>query len=201
MGRVYSGTTVEVIDVNDPSKSCQNLASLPDDMPVEYGWHPRGGFVDGKLILCSSASSKPCYHTEDGKSWTKTADLALKRELAAGVVIDGDSDKLFIIGGSNNPGTEFISADGTVSVGPNIYGENDVVAGNCAVALENGEILILGGFGNSGNSASFKGDAATKKVVRFNPTTNAVTIQGDMAEKFNKGSCTQKLYRRRPLLT
>ena len=66
----------------------------------------------------------------------------------------------------------------------NAQGQPQEVYGVCAVALENGNILILGGIASQYYPSS-------KKVILFNPTTNETTTQEDMNEKREYCGCTE----------
>ena len=66
-GQPNDGTfpvTAEVADFGNPTHTCQKLADFPDG----DDWFPRGGWVDGVLIICSTKSDKKCYKlSDDGK--------------------------------------------------------------------------------------------------------------------------------------
>ena len=78
----------DVFDISDPSKTFEAL----EDFPIAERWMPRGGYVDGMLIVCSGSGSKECF-TYDGCSWTLLASMADSKDQASGVVIKGNPDR------------------------------------------------------------------------------------------------------------
>ena len=168
-----STAVTEVFDASDPTKASESLMPFPN---AEV-WLPPGGFLDGKLVVCSGSSSKMCY-TFDGCSWTPFATLMDQRHQSASSVIKGTPDRLWLVGGNGGTSkktSEYLFSNGTVSPGPNMHpGPFDYygVYGSCVVQLVNGQSLLLGGSGSSG--------LVRTKVLRYDHITDTFTEQQPM---------------------
>ena len=103
----------------------------------------------------------------------------LERKRSAGVVIKGNPDKLWILGGHNlgeaGGSSEFIYLNGTIEDGPTIEGHD---YNHCAVQSNSSQIFIMGGTKNS------------KGVTVYHPENNTITTQLDMNFDRKVSSCT-----------
>ena len=68
---------VEVLDVNDPNKSCR-LPNFPYSAAGANGFERYGIFCGGHN---STEFSRECYYTEDGNTWTKGPDMREERQV------------------------------------------------------------------------------------------------------------------------
>ena len=99
----------------------------------------------------------------------------LERRRSAGVVIKGNPDKLWILGGNGAGGSsEYIYLDGTIQDGPTI----DDNFNHCVVQSNNSQIFIMGGQKNS------------KGVTVYHPENNTFTPQSEMKFERKISSCT-----------
>ena len=137
----YNYKTTEVIDLIDGTKSCTNLEDFPADDPFSLN---KGGVVNGQPIVCADKDSKKCYKMTRQGSWTHFATLNKQGYNGAGVVIkgnlEGNDEKLWMIPSSVHDESEYVYSNGSVEMGPKFNFDFD-----CAVQLENGKILLLGG--------------------------------------------------------
>ena len=94
---------------------------------------------------------------------------------SAGVVIKGNPDKLWILGGIGSEGSsEYIYLNGTIEDGPTI----DDNFNHCVVQSNDSQIFIMGGQKNS------------KGVTVYRPESDTVTTQSDMNFERKISSCT-----------
>jgi len=168
--------TAEVADFGNPTHTCQKLA----DFPQTGDWFPRGGWVDGVLIICSIKSDKKCYKlSEDGSAWTELSDtMSDSRRQGDGVVIrgqNGDPDKLWMFGPNQN--SDFVYSNGTIEPGPT---PPDGRRHPCMVYLETGNVLIVGGADSKDK----------KKVTLYNPTKGEFKTQAPMNQERDRFACT-----------
>ena len=87
---------------------------------------------------------------------------------------NGGPDKLWVFGQSETG--DFIYSDGTITPADHTFSER--MDRTCAVQLEDGDVLIMGGNG------------AKKTVRRYNPTDGTVTFQTDMINQRSFFACT-----------
>ena len=102
----------------------------------------------------------------------------LERKRSAGIVIKGNPDKLWILGGHNlgeaGGSSEFIYLNGTIEDGPTF----DDNFNHCVVQSNSSQIFIMGGTKNS------------KGVTVYHPENNTTTTQSDMNFDRKVSSCT-----------
>ena len=102
----------------------------------------------------------------------------LERKRSAGVVIKGNPDKLWILGGHNlgeaGGSSEFIYLNGTIEDGPTF----DDNFNHCVVQSNSSQIFIMGGTKNS------------KGVTVYHPENNTITTKLNMNFDRKVSSCT-----------
>ena len=168
-----SGKKSEVIDVQDPTRTC---ASLPDVPYGEY-YMPNCGVIDGKLIVCQYYK---CFELQNnGNGWTEFATLTNRMKYGVGAVVN---NSIFLFGSayvSNAPFSEFLYSDGSTEDGPDLYmsdGNGDF--GMCAVTLSTGNVMLMGGELNQ------------QRVGVFNPTTGSYTSMAELNFDRYFSACT-----------
>ena len=85
-----SSKRAEVIDIVDPSRTCNSLQDFPEDST----WNPPGAILNGSLVVCGYHK---CYKYENDK-WSKIGpDYNPSRVLSSGSVIKGKCELYVVI--------------------------------------------------------------------------------------------------------
>ena len=81
-----TGRTSEVIDLNNPSISCNNLETAPSER-----WASVGGLLNGRPIICGGFyppfSFQDCFFVQGDKK--QNISMTTKRSFATAVVLKG----------------------------------------------------------------------------------------------------------------
>ena len=154
----------QVVDVSS-TKSCASLTPYP----LKMGY-ATGGVLNGSSLLCGGYAhgqsyyrQSSCYiHQKSSNNWRLLTNMNSARYHHASAMTNGG---LWITGGyssSKLSSTEFVFSNGSTVNGPNLpSGRYE----HCMVTLDNGNIMILGGYPSSNY----------KNVLIFNPKDNTFT--------------------------
>ena len=158
----------QVIDLSS-TNSCTSLTAYP--LKIDG---LTGGLLDGRPLLCggwgkaSDESSytvqSACYqYDKSSQAWNLFANMNTERDFSASALINGG---LWVVGGETYEdyleSTEFIYSNGSAINGPNLPATRSE---HCMVTLNNGMVMILGGYQSSNR----------KSVIIFNPEDNTFT--------------------------
>ena len=137
----------EVIDLSDPNSICDPLPNYPLGMASGFG-----GLVDGNTpLLCSGFSEsqfenyvhEECFTFSEGE-WKLIGKVNFGRWYGGSVVLD--NSVLWLTGGTNMAvpfkSTEYVSADGTITLGPNMP---EPIDEHCSVNLDQGRSMLITG--------------------------------------------------------
>ena len=98
-----------------------------------------GVFTNGKMVVCGGYLTSACHVYEDGKGWTKLADMATLRTSSASVSIPGG---ILVTGGWDGSKylktSEMVYLNGHVKQGISLP---DVRFGHCMVKYQN-QIIV-----------------------------------------------------------
>ena len=156
--------------------SCRKFPNYPKTLK-----QAAGQVLDSIPIIIGGHSISPGkYHNNVYKfdkishSWQQLGSLAKARSMHTSIIMNGG---IWIIGGWNSPAksTEIIYSNGTITAGPEL--PSDHGAGPCALALDTGSIIIMGG-GYGG-----------KKTTYYNPVTQAFSSGPNMINKHDRFAC------------
>ena len=142
--------TTEVIDMDDPSNICSNLA----DFPVGQFGTSGVGLVDNQwpFLVCGGCSqdselNKNCYSI--GFNPEPVAKLSESRCLASSIVFN--TTTMWITGGLNSnsvaerpilSSTELVSITGMTEMGPDLP---TPLNGHCSIKISDSNVFIIGG--------------------------------------------------------
>ena len=134
----------QVFDVSSPKSCFSSLQSYPMEIDGAIG-----GVLNGSPLICGGKKSyetqSSCYmHEKYSNTWKFHANMSSKRKHHSSTLIH---DYLWITGGYDGSksldSTEFIFSNGSVNNGPNMPAARH---GHCLVTLDNGKVMILGGY-------------------------------------------------------
>ena len=130
----------EVIDMANSGTLCSNLPNYPKTLKQAAGL-----VLDSIPIIIGGHTPyvKDVYKFDKlSNSWQQLGKLTKARSMHASVIMNGG---IWIIGGFNSPGTstEIIYSNGTITAGPDL--PSALAQGPCALALDTGSIIIMGG--------------------------------------------------------
>ena len=168
----HSVNSCEVIDVANSVRSCNNLPNYPKTLR-----QAAGQVLDSIPIIIGGYTPyvKDVYKFDKiSNSWQQLGNLTKARSMHASVIMNGG---IWIIGGFNSPGTstEIIYSNGTITAGPEL--PSALTQGPCALALDTGSIIIMGG----GNSL--------QKTTYYNPATKTFSSGPNMTNSRDTFAC------------
>ena len=185
----------EVFDPMSTTK-CNVTAQYP--IP---NYDSAGDVLDGIPIICGGFTSseyiRDCYKYDLSQNkWVFLTKMNRTRSSHAVVVTDGG--RLWITGGWVNgdgdwlQSTEFLSADGSITPGPNLpTGRSQ----HCMVRLTDGRIMIIGG-----QTSNFRGE---KKVTIYDLKSQSYTESVDTIFNRRQHACAlffSKMHNGRPVV-
>ena len=146
----------QVVDISSSRSCSSSLQPYPMKMHAAIG-----GVLNGSPLICggmASGQQSSCYkHEKSSNTWKLHANMSSKRYYHSSTLI---KDDLWFTGGYDNgylESTEYIFSNGSVSSGPNMPAAR---YGHCMVTLDDGKVMILGGYPTS------------KIVLIFDPEDN-----------------------------
>ena len=147
-------------NINDDSSEVVNfsedeLEALPPQFPVKVR-DPTGDIFGGVPFVCGGfdvvtrRKSDKCFKLSSDLDWIPSPSLNKAREGAASVVVRGRGDSLWITGGKSDDrtegSTEVLASDGNEwEPGPTLPKEVQGLTGHCMLALNEHEVMIIGG--------------------------------------------------------
>ena len=147
-------SVVEIISLNEPSKSCR----LPD-FPVQVAY-ATGGFTSEGPTVCtgfnsSVKASDECFTMRENASFQRLPfRLKEKRKFASSVVTpDGD---LLVFGGINENNALLDSIEKLSSSGSEMVSQNlpKAISSHCALLINKTTALVVGGYADSDGTLS-----------------------------------------------
>jgi hypothetical protein len=172
--------TVEIIDLESSSPTCQNLPSFPLATLGSFGGL---GFQDQPMI-CGGYDSNKCYTLVENE-WTPSPSLKTARYLAAvsKPPYSSKPQKLFVTGGSNQSSVEGLNtAEVLTEQGWETLPQKLPVTiyRHCQVHVNSTTVMVIGGLQNGSKSA---------KTFYFNTENDAWTEGPQLKNARDSHSC------------
>merc|ERR1712062_253763 len=142
---------IEVVDLQNPLKSC----ILPQEFPTRLAY-ATGGFTQGGPLLCGGfnydtrSQSNACFTIKDAKFQEADVKLQTKRNVASAVVLP--NGELWIQGGEDGS-YDILSTSETMSLKGSQYGMEleKVISDHCSTMINATTAFITGGQGYTGS--------------------------------------------------
>ena len=148
-----NGRKVEVIDLDNPSKTCILSADFP------YGLENAvGGFTSSGPMICSgyySSLSADCYSLRSNGEFVKISELTMDTPRSYASSIVTEDGKLMISGGRGRLFLSYLADSEIINV-PESKTEDgfelpNEIHGHCSVLINATTVLVLGGYSGSGS--------------------------------------------------
>ena len=159
LGATRGGRTdkIEILDLESPSKTCENLPNFPFAL---YGSFGGLGFQD-KPIMCGGRNDhntyfKKCFYLEENE-WTFAPRLNSPRLVAAvsSSPYPSKSQKLFVTGGRNDDNSRLNTAEVLTEHGWKSLPQTLPVTifSHCSVLVNETTVMVIGGLQNDQKSS------------------------------------------------
>ena len=178
----HSGRNVEVIDLDNPTKTCIMSADFPYELRLAVGGFTSSGpmICSGDYGLGSGGHSADCYSLRRNGQFVKIDDLALDTERQYASSIVTEDGKLIISGGWDwhaLADTEIINVkESKVEDG---FELPIGMWGHCSVLINSTTVMVLGGTNDGPDDLS---NLELRSTYFINLETSQVTKGPDMQE-------------------
>ena len=154
-----NGSKVEVIDLNNPSKTCILSADFPYELRDAVG-----GFTSSGPMVCSgrygSSKSADCYSLGSNGQFVKISELTMDTPRSYASSIVTEDGKLMISGGRGRGGGYSYLNDTEIMNVPESKTEDgfelpNEIHGHCSVLINATTVLVLGGYSGSYQKSTY----------------------------------------------